>query len=62
MAFSSGVSQNKAAELSFVVIRANGKREDLGVVSYYSKNPIKRAIFKIKQMLGIKVNSKIGNN
>ena len=62
MGFSSGVSQHKAAELSFVVVRADGSREDLGVVSYYNKNPIKRAIFKIKTLLGIKTKSSIGNN
>ena len=49
-----GISNAKSAELSMVVIRADGSREDLGVVSYYNKNPIKRAIFKIKQWLGIK--------
>lgn len=30
------------AEVSAVVIRADGTREDLGVISYYHKNPIKR--------------------
>jgi hypothetical protein len=53
----SGIGNAKSAEVSMVVVRANGTREDLGVVSYYSKNPIKRAIFKIKQMLGIKISS-----
>lgn len=57
-----GISNAKSAELSMVVIRADGSREDLGVVSYYNKNPIKRAIFKIKTLLGIKTKSSIGNN
>lgn len=33
------------------VIRANGDREDLGVVSYYHKNPVKRAMWALKQKL-----------
>jgi hypothetical protein len=51
----SGIEQSS---LSMVIIRANGEREDLGVVSYYHKNPIKRIMFKIKKFLGITVNSK----
>jgi len=54
-----GVSDCKSAEVSMKIIRANGKIDDLGVVSYYHKNPLKRAIFKIKQMLGIKFQQKI---
>jgi hypothetical protein len=57
-----GLSNAKAAEVSMVIIRANGKREDLGVVSYINKNPLKQLIFKIKQALGIKVKSSLGNN
>lgn len=30
------------------VIRANGTEEDLGVVSYYNKNPLKRLIWRLK--------------
>lgn len=32
----------KEAKLSLTVIRGNGTVEKLGVVSYYSKNPIKQ--------------------
>lgn len=30
------------AEVSAVIIRADGTREDLGVISYWHRNPIKR--------------------
>ena len=46
-----GISDCESAEVHMVVIRANGSREDLGVVSYYNKNPLKTAIFKIKQYI-----------
>jgi hypothetical protein len=36
----------KQSSISAVVIRADGTIEDLGVVSYYHKNPLKRWIFK----------------
>jgi len=55
MASITGIGNAKSAEMSMTIIRADGKREELGVVSYYHKNPIKRAIFKIKQFLGIKI-------
>lgn len=45
----SGISDCESAEVSMVVIRANGSIEDLGVVSYYNRNPLKTAIFRIKQ-------------
>lgn len=35
-------SETKQASLEMVVTRANGTVENLGVVSYYSKNPFKR--------------------
>lgn len=54
-----GIGKAKQAEVSMVIIRADGSKEDLGVVSYFSSNPLKRAIFKIKQILGIKVPSLI---
>ena len=46
-----GISDCESAEVHMVVIRANGSREDLGVVSYYNRNPLKTAIFKIKQYI-----------
>jgi hypothetical protein len=53
MAFQ-GTSDCKSAELSMVVIRADGSKEDLGVVAYYHKNPLKTAIFKIKQYFKVR--------
>lgn len=47
--FKSGVSNCESAEVSMVVIRADGTKQDLGVVSYYNKNPFKRTMFYIKQ-------------
>lgn len=39
----------KEAEISIKVIRANGSVEDMGVVSYYHKNPLKRWAWHIKR-------------
>jgi hypothetical protein len=44
-----GKSDCKSAELSMVVIRADGRKEDLGVVAYYHKNPLRRLAFSVKQ-------------
>lgn len=41
----------KEASIEVTVIRANGDREDLGVVSYYHQNPLKRAMWALKQKL-----------
>jgi uncharacterized HAD superfamily protein len=49
-----GISDCESAEVHMVVIRANGSREDLGVVSYYNRNPLKTMIFRIKQFLRVK--------
>ena len=53
MAFNAS-AQVKEAEVSIVVIRADGTKEDLGVVARYSSNPLKQAIYKIKDTLNIK--------
>lgn len=45
----------KEASFSAIVTRADGTVEDLGVISYYSSNPIKRLLFSIKQLLKIRV-------
>lgn len=45
----------KEASFSAVITRADGTVEDLGMVSYYNSNPVKRWIWKIKQYF------KIGN-
>jgi hypothetical protein len=43
----------KQATLSAVVIRADGRREDLGVIGYWHKNPLMRWAFRIRRALGI---------
>jgi hypothetical protein len=37
----------KEALIEAVVIRADGTREDLGVVSYWHRNPLKRLIWRL---------------
>jgi hypothetical protein len=37
------------AEIHAVVIRKDGTREDLGVVSYWNKNPVKRLLWRFKR-------------
>jgi hypothetical protein len=44
-------SENRSASIEAVVIRADGRREDLGTVSYWSKNPFKRLLWRIKRWL-----------
>ena len=34
-----------------VRIKEDGTREDLGVISYYSKNPLKNLLFKMRRKL-----------
>jgi hypothetical protein len=41
----------KEATIEVTVIRADGSREDHGVVSYWHKNPLKRAAFAARQKL-----------
>jgi len=41
----------KEAQFSVVITRADGTVEDLGVVAYYSSNPLKNISFKIKQFI-----------
>lgn len=43
-------SHVKEASIEAVVIRADGTVEDLGVVSYYHKNPFKRLRFRLMQL------------
>lgn len=44
----------KEIQFSAIITRADGSIEDLGVVSYYNSNPIKRLMWKIKQFLKLK--------
>lgn len=41
----------KEIELIATIIRADGTKEELGVIDYWHKNPIKRFIWKIKNFL-----------
>ncbi len=41
----------KEAKIEIKVIRANGTVEDLGVVSYWHKNPLKRWWWTLKSKL-----------
>lgn len=36
-----------------VVTRADGSIEDLGVVSYWHKNPLMRALYRVRRFLGL---------
>lgn len=51
MGFKTGTSNCQSAELSMVVIRANGKREELGAVAYYNKNPLKMIWWRINRFI-----------
>lgn len=42
-------AQAKEASIEAVIIRADGTREDLGVVSYWHRNPLKRLAWRITQ-------------
>ena len=44
-------SQIKQATIEAVVIRANGDRENLGVVSYWHQSRFKRIVWRIRQWL-----------
>ncbi len=44
-----GKSNVKECTLEAVIIRADGTRENLGVISYYSKNPLKMMLYKLKR-------------
>lgn len=44
-------SNAKEAQISVTIIRANGTVENLGVVSYWHKNPFKRIFWSIKKWL-----------
>ena len=47
----SALSRAKKTELSAIVIRADGSREDLGVIGYWHRNPLFRALFKIRRQI-----------
>lgn len=39
----------REASIAIVITRADGTVEDLGVVSYWHRNPIKRLLWRMKQ-------------
>jgi hypothetical protein len=41
----------KEIELIATIIRADGTKEELGVIDYWHRNPIKRFIWKLKKLL-----------
>jgi hypothetical protein len=42
----------KSATLEAVIIRADGTREDLGVIARYERNPLRRAYFVVRNFFG----------
>jgi hypothetical protein len=48
----SNASSAQEASISIVVIRADGTREDLGVVSYWHRNPLKRLQYRLRHRSG----------
>ncbi len=46
-------AKNKASEIRIeaVVTRADGRREDLGTVAYWHKNPLKRLAWRIRRFI-----------
>ena len=42
----------KRAELVAVVVRADGSREELGTISYYHRNPLRRLAWWLLQRFG----------
>lgn len=46
--FGAGVKP-RSAEISAVVIRADGRREELGTIAYYHRNPLKMFFWRVKQ-------------
>jgi hypothetical protein len=41
-------SQVKSASIEAVVIRADGTREDLGEISYWHRNPLRRFWWRLR--------------
>ncbi len=39
----------REASISAVIIRADGTREELGVVSYWHRNPLRRLLWWLRQ-------------
>lgn len=43
-----------SASITAVVTRADGRVEDLGIISYWHRNPLKRAAYFVKKKLKLK--------
>ena len=43
----------REASIEAVIMRADGTIERLGVVSYWHRNPLKRALWRIRRWLGV---------
>jgi len=52
MQVSSGV---KRATITATITRADGTVEELGVVAFHESNPLKRAVLRLKQMRGERI-------
>jgi hypothetical protein len=44
-------SNIKQMEISAVIIRADGTKEEIGTIQYWHKNPFKRILWRIKKWL-----------
>lgn len=44
-------NQVKQMEISAIITRADGTKEDLGTIQYWHKNPLKRILWRIKKCL-----------
>ena len=49
--------KTKVATLSAVITRADGTIENLGVISYYHRNPLRMLLWKISRLLRLKVHA-----
>ena len=47
-----GRTRIQEASISAVVIRTDGSKEDLGVVSYWHKNPVRRLWWRLSHRKG----------
>jgi 16S rRNA C1402 N4-methylase RsmH len=54
---SQDAQQPQRAAISISVTRADGTVEDLGVVSYQSKNKLEELAFKARKALGLRVDT-----
>ncbi len=50
MAVTSSTVGAKMVSVEAVVIRADGRREDLGMIAFYHANPLKRWAWKLGQL------------